>query len=208
MHFPDSPSPPASGRGGMTLAIVDVGCGNIGSVGIAFERFGLEPVITDDAETLGSADRVILPGVGAAGYAMERIDALELREPLTALKQPALGICLGMQLLFERSEEEGTECMGIIAGRVRALEPAPGRPVPHMGWSRVDVRDASIGLDSGDYLYFAHSYACDDGPATVASTEYGRQIPAAVRQGNWLAAQFHPERSGRAGARFLQSFLQ
>ncbi|QNP46441.1 imidazole glycerol phosphate synthase subunit HisH [Sphingomonas sediminicola] len=192
----------------MKLAIVDLGCGNIGSVRLAFRRFGLSPFVTADPEQLAAADKVVLPGVGAAGFAMERIQALGLREPLRSLKQPALGICLGMQLLFDRSEEEDVDCLGIIPGAVRALEPEPERPVPHMGWSRVHVGNQDLGLRSGDYVYFAHSYACDDGPATVARADYGRPIPAVVRTGNWLGAQFHPERSGEAGARFLQSFLQ
>ena len=191
----------------MKLAIVDVGCGNIGSVAIAFERFGLTPAITGGAAEIAAADKVILPGVGAAGYAMEEIEARGLREPLRRLKQPVLGICLGMQLLFERSEEEDTACLGIVQGRVRKLEPAPEMPVPHMGWSKLDVRDESLGLRTGDYVYFAHSFACDDGPATVAAADYGRPIPAVVRSGNYLGAQFHPERSGEAGARFLRAFL-
>ena len=191
----------------MKLVIVDVGCGNIGSVGIAFERFGIEPLVTGAAEEIASADKVVLPGVGAAGYAMEQIEARGLAPTLRALRQPVLGICLGMQLLFEASEEENASCLGIVPGRVRRLEPEPGRPVPHMGWSRVEVRDESLGLRSGDYVYFAHSFACDPVPETVASADYGRDIPAVVRSGNWLGAQFHPERSGEAGARFLRSWL-
>ncbi|WP_225421279.1 imidazole glycerol phosphate synthase subunit HisH [Sphingomonas parva] len=191
----------------MNLVIVDVGCGNIGSVGIAFERFGLSPRITGDGEAISTADKVILPGVGAAGYAMGEIARRGLAPVLRALRQPVLGICLGMQILFEHSEEEDTACLGIIPGAVRRLDPAPGRPVPHMGWSRLQVRDEEIGLRSGDYVYFAHSFACDEGAATVASADYGREIPAAVRAGNFLGAQFHPERSGEAGARFLESFL-
>lgn len=191
----------------MKIAIVDVGCGNIGSVGIALERFGIAPVVTGDAEEIAAADKVVLPGVGAAGYAMEQIEARGLAPVLRSLRQPALGICLGMQLLFEGSEEEGTSCLGLVPGRVRRLEPAHGRPVPHMGWSRVEVRDETIGLRSGDYVYFAHSFACDPGAATAASADYGREIPAVVRSGNWLGAQFHPERSGEAGARFLRSWL-
>jgi len=190
------------------LAIVDLGCGNIGSVRLAFGRFGLNPIVTADPEQLARADKIILPGVGAAGYAMDRIRSLGLLEPLRSLEQPALGICLGMQLLFERSEEEDVHCLSIIPGSVRALRPGPERPVPHMGWSRVEVGDQNLGLQSGDYLYFAHSYACDDGPATLARADYGRPIPAVVRAKNWIAAQFHPERSGVAGARFLQHFLQ
>ncbi|HYW16625.1 MAG TPA: imidazole glycerol phosphate synthase subunit HisH [Allosphingosinicella sp.] len=191
----------------MKLAIVDVGCGNIGSVGIALERFGIAPVVTGDAEEIAGADRVVLPGVGAAGYAMERIEALGLAPVLRRLRQPALGICLGMQLLFEQSDEADTACLGLVPGRVRRLEPEPGRPVPHMGWSRIEVSDQAIGLRSGDYVYFAHSFACDSGPETAASANYGRVIPAVVRSGNWLGAQFHPERSGEAGARFLRSWL-
>ncbi|HEX8625645.1 MAG TPA: imidazole glycerol phosphate synthase subunit HisH [Allosphingosinicella sp.] len=191
----------------MKLAIVDVGCGNIGSVGIALERFGIAPVATGEAEEIASADKVILPGVGAAGYAMEQIEIRGLAPVLRGLRQPALGICLGMQLLFEGSEEEDIACLGLIDGRVRKLAPAPGRPVPHMGWSRIEVRDDGIGLKSGDYVYFAHSFACDPGPETVASADYGRRIPAAVRSGNWLGVQFHPERSGEAGARFLRAWL-
>jgi glutamine amidotransferase len=189
------------------VAIVDVGCGNIGSVGIAFERFGLEPIITDSADSLASADRVILPGVGAAGYAMREIEARGLREPLRSLRQPVLGICLGMQLLFDHSEEESTACLGLIQGKVRKLQPTSERPVPHMGWSRLVVADRALGLDDGDYVYFAHSFACDDGPHSVAVAEYGRSIPAVVRRDNYLGAQFHPERSGAAGARFLEAFL-
>jgi len=190
------------------LVIVDLGCGNIGSVRLALKRFGVEPAVSADADEIAGADKVILPGVGAAGFAIQRIDALGLRGTLLGLRQPALGICLGMQLLFERTEEAGADCLGIIPGAVRALKPEPGRPVPHMGWSRVEVRDRAIGIGDGEYLYFAHSFACDDGPFTAAAASYGRPVPAVVRRGNWLGAQFHPERSGAAGARFLESFLQ
>ena len=191
----------------MTLAIVDVGCGNIGSVGIAFERFGITPLVTGDQAAIASADKVILPGVGAAGYAMEQIRARGLAHTIRSLTQPVLGICLGMQLLFEHSEEEDIDCLGIIPGRVRKLEAAPDRPVPHMGWSRLQVQGEAIGLKEGDYVYFAHSYACDSGPHTAASTDYGRDIPAAVLRDNFIGAQFHPERSGEAGHRFLKAFL-
>lgn len=191
----------------MKLAIVDLGCGNTGSVAMAFERLGLDPTVTADVAAIGSADRVILPGVGSAGFAMRRIEALGLRGPLRALSQPVLGICLGMQLLFERSEEADTACLGVIDGTVRRLGRQSGMPVPHMGWSRLTVRDKSIGLESGDYVYFAHSYACDDGPCSVATAKYGRAIPAVVRRANYLGVQFHPERSGEAGARFLERFV-
>ena len=191
----------------MKLAIVDVGCGNIGSVAIAFDRLGLDMITTADPEAIASADRVVLPGVGAAGYAMRRIDELGLREPIKALKQPVLGICLGMQLLFERSEEEGAECLGIIPGEVRRLAPTRERPVPHMGWSKLAMHGTVPGLSEGDYVYFAHSYACDPGPHVLASADYGREISAVVGKANFLGAQFHPERSGKAGAHFLERFV-
>lgn len=191
----------------MNLVIVDLGCGNIGSIVIALERFGVTPSITADTQKIAAADRVILPGVGAAGYAMEQIEARALKDPLRELKQPLLGICLGMQLLFEHSEEGDTNCLGVIPGAVRKLEPAPEMPVPHMGWSKLKVLDEGIGLNDGDYVYFAHSFACDDGPYAIATADYGRAIPAVVRQGNFAGAQFHPERSGEAGARFLKAFL-
>lgn len=186
---------------------MDLGFGNLGSVGLAFERLGVVPERTGDAATIAAADKVVLPGVGHAGFAMRQIEAAGLAPVLRGLQQPLLGICLGMQLMFERSEEEGTDCLGLLPGTVRRLEPAAGRPVPHMGWSALEVADQSIGLATGDQVYFAHSFACDDGEATVARTNYGRSIPAVVRSGNRTGAQFHPERSSAAGRRFLESWL-
>lgn len=191
----------------MTLAIVDLGYGNIGSIRIAFERLGVTPILTADPGEIARADRAVLPGVGAAAFAMARIEERGLGDVLRAFPRPLLGICLGMQLLFDRSEEEDAACLALIEGVVRRLEPAAGLSVPHMGWSRLAVADPGCGLADGDYVYFAHSYACDDGPATIARAHHGRPIPAAIRQGNVLGAQFHPERSGAAGARFLRAFL-
>jgi glutamine amidotransferase len=190
------------------LAMVELGCGNTGSVGMALKRLGVSAELTSDPDVIASADKVLLPGVGAAGFAMEQIERLGLGPVLKGLTAPALGICLGMQLLFERSEEDGVDCLGIMPGSVRKMEPAPGRPIPHMGWSKLEVRDPAVGIDDGDYVYFAHSFACDDGPQTVAKAEYGGPIPAAVRKGNWTGAQFHPERSGKVGARFLETWLK
>ena len=189
------------------LALINLGCGNLGSVGLAFERLGLRPTITDAPQVIAQARRVVLPGVGAAGFAMERIQALGLQPLLAGLEQPLLGICLGMQLLFERSEEEDVACLALLPGTVRKLEPAPTRPVPHMGWSRLDVTARDIGLSHGDYVYFAHSYLCPDGPQTAASADYDRVIPAAIRSGNLWGAQFHPEKSAAPGRRFLEAFL-
>lgn len=194
-------------RAGVELAIVDLGYGNIGSIAIAFGRFGVEPRVTGDPAALAGASHVVLPGVGAAGYAMRRVAELGLAEPLRRLTNPVLGICLGAQLLFDASEEDDTAALGIIPGSVRKILAEPDLPVPHMGWSQLYVRDERIGLRTGDYVYFAHSFACPDGAASIATAHYGHPVPAVVRHRNFLGAQFHPERSGPAGARFLEAFL-
>jgi glutamine amidotransferase len=188
------------------LSILDLGYGNVDSIRLAFARLGVDAELVSDAGGIERAERLVLPGVGAAGYAMQRLRDARLVEPLKARSTPLLGICLGMQMMFEASDEGDTTLLGLIPGRVRALAAARGRPVPHMGWSRIEAAEG-VGLDVGEYVYFAHSFACDDGPATAARTTYGRAIPAAVRQGNLWGAQFHPERSSAAGARFLAGFL-
>ena len=188
------------------LAILDLGYGNTDSIRHAFARLGVEAELVTDAAGAERAERLVLPGVGAAGFAMGKLGAAGLVEPLRRRTRPLLGICLGMQMMFERSEEGETNLLGLIPGEVRALEPAPGAPVPHMGWTRIEQAEG-VGLDAGDYVYFAHGFACDDGPATAARATYGRPIPAAVRLGHLWVAQFHPERSSKAGARFLAAFL-
>ena len=188
------------------LAILDLGYGNVDSIRLAFARLGIDSRLTADPVVARDADRLVLPGVGAAGFAMDKLRGAGLVEPLRARTRPTLGICLGMQMLFDASDEGGTALLGLVPGRVRALDPAPGRPVPHMGWSRIEESDG-VGLDAGDYVYFAHGFACDDGPATTARVSYGRLIPAALRHGHLWGAQFHPERSSEAGARFLAAFL-
>jgi glutamine amidotransferase len=190
-----------------SLAIVDAGYGNLDSICAAFNRLGTEPVLTADPALVERAERLVLPGVGSAGFAMERLAELGLIEALRRRTRPMLGICLGMQLMFERSDEGDRQCLGLLPGSVRCLDAAPGRPVPHMGWSRVEEAVDGLGIAAGDYCYFAHSFACDDTEATVARTTYGRPFPAAVREGRLWGAQFHPERSARAGAAFLKAFL-
>lgn len=192
----------------MNLAIVNFDYGNVESIRLAFARLGIEAAMVTTPAEVASAERVVLPGVGAAGFAMERIRAAGLEQSLRDFPRPLLGICLGMQLLFDASEEADTACLGLIPGQVRSLVSEPGMPVPHMGWSRLSEVAPNIGLADGDYVYFAHGFACDDGPATAAVADYGRRIPAAVRSANVSGAQFHPERSGEAGARFLAAFLE
>ena len=193
------------------VAIVANGGANIASLQFALDRLGASAELTHDPVRLERAPRVILPGVGAAGDAMERLEALGLRALIPTLRQPVLGICLGMQLLFESSDEGDTPCLGIIPARIRRFPRRDGLPVPHMGWNRVCARVESpllAGLEDDPWLYFVHSYAAPVGPWTVAATEYGEPFSAVVRHGNFHGAQFHPERSSSAGSRLLANFLE
>ena len=194
----------------MTLAIIDSGGANISSVKHALRRLGAEPVFTADAETIRTADRVILPGVGAAGAAMSRLRELDLFDCIRGLQQPVLGICLGMQLLFEQSEEDEVECLGVIPGRLEKLQASAGLRVPHMGWNTTTVvREGALmnGLPANPWFYFVHSYYAPTGDSTLATCTHGNPFAAIVRQENFYGAQFHPERSARYGARLLANFL-
>lgn len=191
----------------MSLAILDLGYGNTESIRLAFNRLGAEPDLVSDAASVQSAEKIVLPGVGHAGYGMQRLEEAGLVATLKLRTKPALGICLGMQMLFEASEETERPQLGILPGKVRQLEAAPGRPVPHMGWTKLEDVASAIGLSEGDQVYFAHSFACPDSDATAARADYGGPIPVALRHKNWWAAQFHPERSSTPGANFLKAFL-
>jgi len=193
------------------LAIIDSGGANIASLRYALERLGCDATLTRDPDVVRNAGRVLLPGVGAAADAMQRLRAYGLAEVIPTLTQPVLGICLGMQLLFESSEEGDTPCLGIVPGRARRFVVAPGRPVPHMGWNQLESTRAHPllrGVREGDYAYFVHSYALPVGPATIATCQYGVGFSAAVSHRNFHATQFHPERSSRVGATLLQNFLE
>ena len=196
----------------MTVAIVHLGAGNTASVLFALERLGAEAVITSDAAMIADAERVVLPGVGAAGYAMARMAELGLTEVITNFERPLIGLCLGQQLLFETSEENGGATMlGFIPGEVKRLNVRPDLPVPHMGWTRLEgLKDDPIleGVAEGSYAYFVHSFVCPDTEATIACADYGTEVPAMVRTGNRWGCQFHPERSAEAGARILNNFLR
>jgi imidazole glycerol-phosphate synthase subunit HisH len=191
--------------------IIDSGGANLASLQFAFERLGSKAHVTAEPARIRSAARVILPGVGSAGDAMVRLRSKGLTELLPTLTQPVLGICLGMQLLFDASEEGDTDCLGIIPNRARRLQPSPGRPVPHMGWNQLSpVREDPLleGLASQDYVYFVHSFAIPVSDVTLASTDYGGPLSAIVRRGNFWGTQFHPERSAGVGARVLANFLK
>jgi glutamine amidotransferase len=177
----------------------------------AFERLGAKTRVTADAAEIRSAPRVILPGVGSAANAMARLRNSHVAELLPLLTQPVLGICLGMQLLFARSEEGETECLGILPDAVKRLQPMAGRPVPHMGWNQLTpVREDPLldGVVPNDYVYFVHSFAAPISDVTLASADYGTALSAIVRRGNFWGTQFHPERSAHVGARVLANFLK
>ena len=194
------------------IAIIDSGGANIASVRFALERFGVDSVLTADPAVISAAERVILPGVGAAPVATAQLARAGLVECIRGLTQPVLGICLGMQLLFERSEEGDTPLLGLVGGTCGAFDPGMGLTVPHMGWNRLlpqgEGRHPLLsGVEDGAHVYFVHSYAAPVSADTVASCSYGVDFTALVARGNFMGAQFHPERSGPVGARILGNFL-
>jgi glutamine amidotransferase len=191
--------------------IIDSGGANLASLQFAFERLGAKTRVTANADEIIAAPRVVLPGVGSASDAMTRLRASGIASLLPSLTAPVLGICLGMQLLFEHSEEGDTQCLGILPDTVQRLKPGSGRPVPHMGWNQLaPLRDDPLmdGIAANEYVYFVHSFAARVSDATLASTDYGIPLSAVVRRANFWGTQFHPERSATAGARLLANFLR
>ncbi len=196
--------------GSREVVIVDGGGANIASLNLALQRLGYTAQLSSDPATIRAASHVILPGVGAARAAMERLQRAGLDSLIPELRQPVLGICLGLQLLYESSDEDDVACLGILPGRVRRFSPAPGRPIPHMGWNQIRRRRESPlldGIPEDSYFYFVHSYAADVSDSTIATTDYGLPFTAVAGRNNFFAAQFHPERSGPLGARILDNFL-
>jgi imidazole glycerol-phosphate synthase subunit HisH len=194
----------------MTIAVVDSGGANIASVLHALGRLGVEPAFTADPAVIRGAERVILPGVGAAGYAMDVLHRHGLVDVIRSLSQPVLGICLGMQLLFAASEEDDASLLGLIPARLARLPEQAGLRVPHMGWNAIRSTAADPltgGLDE-NWFYFVHSYAAPVGDWTLATSHHGSTFSAVVRRDNFYGAQFHPERSATAGARLLRNFLE
>ena len=194
----------------MSIAVVNSGGANISSVLHALKRLGTEPKFTADAGVIRAADRVILPGVGAAGRAMDTLRSHGLTEVIRKLTQPVLGICLGMQLLFDSSAEDETKLLGLIPARLELLPGGPGLRVPHMGWNaisnmRPDPLTSSL---DGKWFYFVHSYAAPVGDWTLSTSRHGQVFSAIVRWNNFYGAQFHPERSAKAGAELLREFLE
>ena len=194
----------------MTVAVVKLGVGNTASVMFALERLGAKAVLTDDARVIAECERAILPGVGAAGFAMTMLAEKGLARALLNFDRPLLGICLGQQMLFDSSEEGEATGLGLFEGRVRRLKASRETPAPHVGWSRLQQTRKSAmfdGVPDGAYAYFVHSYICPLSDETAASATYGETFSAAVLSGKVWGCQFHPERSGPVGARILSNFL-
>ena len=196
----------------MSAGPIIIGCcgANLASLKFAFRRLGFDIPVSDDAERIRHASHVLLPGVGAARTAMQRLDQAGLSELVPTLRQPVLGICLGMQLLFNGSDEDDARCLGILPAQVVRLSPGAGLPVPEMGWNQLQLRGSSALLENvpdGSYAYFVHSFAAPIGDYTRASTDYGGPFSAVVEQENFFGTQFHPERSSSVGARILANFL-
>ena len=193
----------------MKLAIVKYNAGNTASVANALIRLGVEPVVTDDAEELRVADKVIFPGVGEASTAMKYLRERDLDSVIRSLTQPLLGICLGMQLMCETSDENDTECLAIMPYRVRRFD-SETLKIPHTGWNRIAELNSPLfeGVADGERVYFVHGYYVETGDSTTATCEYGQRFSAAIGSDNFHAIQFHPEKSGAVGERILKNFLR
>ena len=198
----------------MKVAIIKYNAGNIQSVDYALQRLGVEASITADHDEIRSADRVIFPGVGEASTTMAYLHAHGLDKLITELKQPVLGICLGLQLMCRHSEEGDVECLGIFSETVKKFilqhTMLPSMKIPHMGWNTIEGLKSSL-FDSsieGQHCYFVHSYYAETGPDTAAFCSYPTPFSAALQKNNFYAVQFHPEKSGPVGAKILENFLQ
>ncbi len=192
------------------VAIVDSGGANLASLQFALERLGATSIVSSDPEQIRGAPRVLLPGVGAAGDAMHRLRDSGMDRLIPQLRVPLLGICLGMQLLYEHSDEGDTSCLGVFAGRIERLQPSTARPVPHMGWNTLQSRRSDpllTGIGPEDHVYFVHSFVAPLTADTAAASTYGESFTAVVTRDNFRGVQFHPERSARVGAHLLKNFL-
>jgi imidazole glycerol-phosphate synthase subunit HisH len=184
------------------IAVINSGIANISSVVFALERLQVSAIVTTDPQVIKQADKVILPGVGTARQAMENLKQLHLISVIKDLTQPVLGICLGMQLMYDYSEEGEVACLGILPGKIHKIT-GKDLIIPHMGWNTLDCKDST-----GEYVYFVHSYCAPVNEYTVATTTYGETFTSIAKKNNFHAMQFHPERSGVVGEKLLKDFIQ
>ncbi|CAO96398.1 imidazole glycerol phosphate synthase subunit HisH [Erwinia tasmaniensis] len=195
----------------MDVVILDTGCANLSSVKWAVQRLGYQPVVSKEADIVLNADKLFLPGVGTAQAAMDQLRERELVDLIKACTQPVLGICLGMQLLGSGSDESGgVPTLNIIDQPVKRMTDH-GLPLPHMGWNQITAQAGNHlfrGIEDGAYFYFVHSFAMPVNAFTIAQCNYGEPFTAAVHKDNFFGVQFHPERSGAAGAQLLKNFLE
>ncbi|QLB14143.1 imidazole glycerol phosphate synthase, glutamine amidotransferase subunit [Mannheimia granulomatis] len=192
------------------LVIIDTGCANLSSVKFAFDRLGIQAEISRDLNKIQSADKLLLPGVGTAIAAMKNLHDRQLIETIQNATQPMLGICLGMQLMTEFSHEGDVATLGLMSGTTELL-PNTGLPLPHMGWNKVQYQaDHPLfhGIEQGSHFYFVHSYAVRPNTHIIATCDYGVPFSAAIAHKNFYGVQFHPERSGAAGAKLLRNFVE
>ena len=192
------------------IAILDYKMGNLRSVENALKRLGAEFTVTDDADVIRSADKVLMPGVGNAAEAMENLRSASLVDVVRSLRRPVLGICVGMQVMCRHSEEGNVDCLNLFDARVKRFEPSADLKVPHMGWNRIGNLESKLfkGIDGGEYVYFVHSYypeLCSD---TIATSRHGVMFSAALKYENFYGTQFHPEKSGDVGERIIENFLR
>ena len=192
------------------IAIVDYKMGNLRSVENALRRLGADFTVTADADVIRRADKVLLPGVGNAAEAMENLRAAGLVEVIRSLRQPVLGICVGMQVMCRHSEEGDVDCLGIFDARVKRFTPSPELKVPHMGWNKIGNLETKLfkDLEGGSYVYFVHSYYPELCPDTIATATHGVMFSAALKYENFYGTQFHPEKSGDVGERIIANFLK
>lgn len=194
----------------MKVAVIDYGAGNVRSVLFALERQGIQGVLSSDPEIITTADKVIFPGVGEASSAMQELKMRALDGLIPELKQPVLGICLGMQLLCAFSEEGQTDCLGVFPVKVKKFPADRGEKVPHVGWNTIhSLKDPFYqGLSDQAYVYYVHSYFAEISPYTSATSDYILPFSASLQKNNFHAMQFHPEKSGDAGETILRNFLR
>ncbi|MEA3392524.1 MAG: imidazole glycerol phosphate synthase subunit HisH [Candidatus Marinimicrobia bacterium] len=192
----------------MSIAVIKYNAGNIRSVQIALDRLGVSSVVTDDPDIIRSAEKVIFPGVGEASSAMKYLKERKLDELILSLKQPVLGICLGLQLMCSYTEEANTSCLGIFDNRV--IRFPEKNKVPHIGWNSISGLKGPLFKDIADnsHVYFVHSYAAEPGEAQIAGTNYIIPFASALRKDNFYATQFHPEKSGDIGQQILKNFIE